>query len=437
MNFREYGLDERILKALKKMKIKKPTEIQKKTIPDVLKGKNVLAQGRTGTGKTLAYCIPIIHRMANCTEKEAQIQAVIFVPTEDLSEQVSMVLHKLLKYLPQICILNLTKEENSFTRIEKQTIAVTTAPGIHNFVTKHPRVLREEVKIIVIDEADLIFSTQHGSQIERAAAFLPPVFQTFVTTATLNIETERISKIFFKQGMKIVSTKKEKGKIKQLKIECNQEEKFLLLYSIIKENILKGRFIIFTNSIESSYKIFLFLSKLGISICLLNPQLPLNVRTKTASEFNQKKYENAVIPDLNFENNMGMCRGIDFKGVDVVLNFDFPIDKVSYIHRIGRTARASSCGIAISFVIPKEEGLYSEIVEKNLIEIFSISEETKNNFRYRTKDVLSKLTQNYIKQFRVNEVKEILLKSKELKDHFSRNKSDVEELTENKRKIFK
>ncbi|OIR58159.1 MAG: ATP-dependent RNA helicase Dbp9 [Amphiamblys sp. WSBS2006] len=428
--FRKQNLDERLLKTLKEMKIKTPTEIQQNTLKPALRGKDILAHAPTGSGKTLAYCVPLVQRMAECSKIVPGVFAVVFVPTKDLVVQTAAVLKSLLLHFPQFAVVELADEEEK-TAHAHPTVLVTTPSSSHRWLHDNTALVKN-VKIVVVDEADVLLETPRAQKIERATAFLPRSFQTFFASATLNMETERVFSYFFPKGVSEISIGEKKIRLKHLALVCEQKEKFLLLYAIIKTNLLEGRFLVFTKFIDTAYKIFLFLQAFGESVCVINPEMPLNIRTKKVVEFNRGKYTHGIIPAIDHLQDAGLYRGVDFKKVDVVLNFDCPDSPTKYTHYVGRTARGGQKGTALTFVTSSDEGNFSAIKENTgEIDSLPVDKEALGSFSYRVGDVLSKLTKIHIQEFRVAEVKKELLGAEELKMHFRSHDIDTEELSKN------
>lgn len=257
---------------------------------------------------------------------------------------------------------------------------------------------------------------------------------------------------------------------------CGEDEKFLLAYIIFKLRLVKGKCIIFVGDIDRCYRLKLFFEQFGIRSCILNSELPVNSRIHVVEEFNRNVYDIIIASDEkeilgnedkkddddaeaedenedeNQENNTdkkskkrklksrdpeyGVSRGIDFKNVAAVINFDLPISASSYTHRIGRTARAGQTGMALSFVVPKD--LYrkhiptsvasAEFDEKILTRItkqqakkgkelkpYNFNPEQVDSFRYRMNDALRAVTKVAVREARTRELRQELLKSEKLK----------------------
>lgn len=271
---------------------------------------------------------------------------------------------------------------------------------------------------------------------------------------------------------------------------CGEDTKFLLLYVIFKLKLIKGKSIIFVSDVDRCYRVRLFLEQFGIRACVLNSELPVNSRLHIVEEFNKNVYEIIIATDENEiigeeedtvtadgdaevdadadgskparkkkkkskknkhkkDNEYGVSRGVDFQNVTCVLNFDLPTTSKSYMHRIGRTARAGKSGMAISFCVPKE--LYgkhrptsvasAENDEKTLerikrqqlklgneIKPYNFDMKQVEAFKYRMDDALRAVTKVAVLNARMKELKQELLTSEKLKRHFEENPEDAKHL---------
>lgn len=280
---------------------------------------------------------------------------------------------------------------------------------------------------------------------------------------------------------------------------CGEDEKFLLIYVILKLKLIKGKIIVFVDDIDRCYRLKLYMEQFGIKSCILNSELPVNTRIHVVEEFNKNVYDVIIASDEHEvlgdeespqdaeaedeptpatekatgdkkkggkteeakepskkkrktvvkDREYGISRGIDFKNVACVLNFDFPTSSKSYTHRIGRTARAGQTGMALSFVVPTE--LYRKHIptsieaskndEKVLAKImkhqakagkdvkpYHFPMEHVEAFRYRMGDALRAVTRIAIREARTRELRQELMKSEKLKRHFEENPSDLHHL---------
>lgn len=345
---------------------------------------------------------------------------------------------------------------------------------------------------LVLDEADLVLSYGYEDDLRNVSKKLPKGIQTILMSATLTTEVTTLKDMFAHSPVVLnLEEKDAEGEgIEQYVVKCAEDEKFLLIYVIFKLKLIKGKSIIFVSDVDRCYRLKLYFEQFGIRSCILNSELPVNSRIHVVEEFNKNVYdiiiacdENEVIGDEESpkdgaedattaegakaeskteeapkkkkrktsrkDKEFGVSRGIDFKNVACVINFDLPTSAKSYTHRIGRTGRAGQRGMALSFVIPREQ--YRKHVptsvestekdEKVLARIekqqakldkevkpYNFDMEQVEAFRYRMNDALRSVTRVSIREARTRELREELLKSEKLKRHFEENPNELHHL---------
>ena len=242
------------------------------------------------------------------------------------------------------------------------------------------------------------------------------------------------------------------NKLSQSYIRSERDDKFLLIYALLKLNLLKGKSLIFVNTIDSCYNLKLFLEKFSIRSCVLNSELPQNSRLHIIEEFNKDVYEIIIATDesVNTPANdkqskksrkdaeFSVSRGIDFQNIQNVINFDFPTTADKYIHRIGRTARGTNSGTALSFVSSKEENYLQQLEEKLskngeiVLKSYQFKMSEIDTFRYRVNGVMKSITKLAIRNARVKEIKTEIFNSTKLQTYFEENPRDLEVLRHDK-----
>jgi ATP-dependent RNA helicase DDX56/DBP9 len=523
--FDSFGLDARILQGIIKEKYSTPTLVQAKAIPLGLQGKSILARSKTGSGKTVAYVLPILQSILGRKAKQGANRAtiaLILVPTRELAGQVSKVIQALAGFCGQdIRVENLTRKEDE--RVQRARLAnfpdiVVSTPGRAVICLDNSSLSLDSIKHLVIDEADLVLSYGYDDDLKRISKSLPSAVQTFMMSATLRAEIDTLKELFCKNPVIVELDEEEKGAagVTQYTVKCAEDEKFLLVFAIFKLKLIKGKCIIFVDDIDRCYRLKLFLEQFGVRSCVLNSELPVNSRIHVVEEFNKNVYEIIIatdeheilgdegkedekrskvkgkqkdatqesVPDSKTpervddadvavedveaksagdtegrstkkrkmqkrDKEYGIARGIDFKNVACVLNFDLPKTAKSYTHRIGRTARAGKTGMALSFVIPRilyrkhkptsipscqhDETVLAEITEQqeekgHKIESYQFDMEKLAGFRYRMTDALRAVTRLAVREARMRELRQELLKSEKLKRHFEENPADLQHL---------
>ena len=246
----------------------------------------------------------------------------------------------------------------------------------------------------------------------------------------------------------------EEDKLTQSYIKAERPEKFLLIYALLKLNLLTGKSIIFVNTIDSCYNLKLFLEKFSIRSCVLNSELPQNSRLHAIEEFNRDVYEIIIATDdsvtvesqTNKKTNkkqrkdaeFSVSRGVDFQNIRNVVNFDFPTTVDRYIHRIGRTARGSNTGTALSLVSSREQDYLKQLEErlsKNgevILKSYQFKMSEIETFKYRVNGVMKSITKLAIRNARIKEIKTEIFNSTKLQTYFEENPRDLEVLRHDK-----
>ncbi|KAI0840379.1 DEAD-domain-containing protein [Hypoxylon sp. FL0890] len=505
--FADLGLDSRLLQATAHQNWQTPTLVQSKAIPLAIDGRDVLAKAKTGSGKTAAYTLPILQAILKRKQvsSDSYTAALILVPTNELVNQVAKVLESLTSFCSrEIKVSKLSDKlsdaaQRAVLSDSPDVVVATPARAWHNI--KNSALSLEKLTHLVLDEADLVLSYGYDEDLQNVASSLPKGLQTTLMSATLTPEVDTL-KGFFCRNPTVLDLEEpddDGGGVSQYVVKCGEDEKFLLIYCMVKLELIKGKAIIFVSDVDRCYRLKLFFEQFGIRSCLLNSELPVNSRIHAVEEFNRGVYniiiasdENEVIgdekdqsdaaneetadgthgnassetPEKGGQNtaitpsakkrrssrrdkNYGVSRGIDFKNVAVVINFDLPLSSRSYLHRIGRTARAGQTGMALSFVVPKEkfrkhmptsvdtaendEKVLSKIIKQQAkkgheVKPYNFDMKAVEAFRYRMNDALRAVTKVAIREARLRELKQELLKSESLKRHFEENPLEVRHL---------
>ncbi|KAI1374934.1 DEAD-domain-containing protein [Hypoxylon crocopeplum] len=504
--FADLGLDSRLLQATARQNWQTPTLVQSKAIPLAIDGCDVLAKAKTGSGKTAAYVLPILQAILKRkqTLSDSYTVALILVPTNELVTQVAKVLESLTSFCSrEIKVSKLSDKlsdpaQRAVLSDSPDVVVATPSRAWHNI--KNSALSLEKLTHLVLDEADLVLSYGYDDDLQNVASLLPKGLQTTLMSATLTPEVTTLKGLFCRNPtiLDLEEPNDDGGGVSQYVVKCGEDEKFLLIYCMIKLELVKGKAIIFVSDVDRCYRLKLFFEQFGIRSCLLNSELPVNCRIHAVEEFNRGVYniiiasdENEVVgdekdqPDLDDkalangdhpspskapeensqttdiapvgkkrrssrrDKNYGVSRGIDFKNVAVVINFDLPLSSRSYLHRIGRTARAGQTGMALSFVVPKDkfrkhmptsvetaendEKVLSKITRQQAkrgheVKPYTFDMKAVEAFRYRMNDALRAVTKVAVREARLRELKQELLKSESLKRHFEENPLEVRHL---------
>ena len=504
--FASFGLEARILQGIAKQNFSTPTNVQSKAIPLALAGKDILARSKTGSGKTAAYVLPVLQsilKRKDVGKGSKTISALILVPTKELAQQVTKSAVEFSAFCAQeIRTINLTQkvpESVQRTLLADMPDIVVSTPSRVAQNLENDALAFMALEHLVIDEADLVLSYGYEEDLQTIAKVVPYGIQTILMSATLTTEVDTLKGLFCRDPVTLDFKEAEDsaGAVSQYIVKCAEDEKFLLAYVVYKLKLIKGKSIIFVGDIDRCYRLKLFFEQFGIKSCVLNSELPLNSRIHAVEEFNKNIYDiiiacdeneilgnegssaerkhHARIPsseDANSDQDVtdgedlqppkrkrlrktkrdkeyGISRGIDFHNVACVLNFDLPISSKSYVHRVGRTARAGKTGMALSFVISKDsyrkhkattfptakhdeevlEAITADQAQKGKeVKPYHFDMKQVNAFRYRMNDALRAVTRVVIREARTREIRQELLKSEKLKRHFEENPEDLRNL---------
>ncbi|KPV74583.1 uncharacterized protein RHOBADRAFT_37630 [Rhodotorula graminis WP1] len=293
-----------LLRALSSLSFPVPTPIQATLIPLALESsRDILARARTGSGKTLAYAIPLVQGILQRRDRNELdgTRALVLVPTRELAEQVRGQLNKLVDGLglgdqdgDRIRVANLLADRPEIVvATPSRALAHLRAETLH----------LEHLDYLVIDEADLILSFGHSSDDIRSILSgpwgLPKVYQSFLMSATLTGEVEELKGVVLRNPvvLKLEEDEDELANLSQYCVRCSEEDKFLLLYVILKLKLIKGKCLIFVNDTDRGYRVKLFLEKYGIKSGVLNAELPFNSRYHAVQEFNRGVFDYLIATD--------------------------------------------------------------------------------------------------------------------------------------------
>ncbi|KAL1745190.1 P-loop containing nucleoside triphosphate hydrolase protein [Schizophyllum fasciatum] len=304
-------LDQRLLRALADLGFARPTLVQAKAIPLALESRDILARARTGSGKTAAYCVPLVQKILNLKAKseEPATRALILVPTRELAEQVNAHLKKLLAYCEgEVSVINVASGNTAGLQrtlvSDKHHIVIATPSRALAFLQSKALSL-SSLDTLVIDEADLILSYGHDEDVRGIfnGGYLPKVYQSFLMSATMTEDVEMLKGLALRNPA-ILKLQEDPAaaNLTQYAVRCSQRDKFLLTYVILKLKLIQGKCIIFVNDVDRCYRLKLFLEQFSIKSCVLNSELPLNSRYHTVQEFNKGVYDYIIATD---ESGMG------------------------------------------------------------------------------------------------------------------------------------
>ena len=466
IEFNQMGLDPRLIRAIDQLGWRSPTLIQEKAIPLALEGNDILAKARTGTGKSAAFALPILNGILAIKDglndhqdiTTRQTRALVLCPTKELCHQLSQ--H--FKDLSAFCSREITVLDISTGRVDDLKALMTSETpdiiiGTPSRVLMHIEAkylpnIGTELKYLVIDESDLMFSFGYEQDLMKVLQSIPKVgCQSFLMSATLNPDVKNLKKLCLHNPIILKLEEPElpeSDRLIQYHIECEEEEKFVLVNALFKLNLIRGKTLIFVSSVDRSYKLKLFLEQFGIKTCVLNSELPVTTRCHVVQQFNTGVYDIIIASDEKCcvdasqrkanksktkrkqDEEYGVSRGVDFKFVSNVINFDFPTTVSSYTHRVGRAARGnlSAEGTVLSLISPSEQEYFSAVRSafdsNSNFKPYQFRMEELESFKYRARDALRSVTTIAIREARIKEIKREILNSQTLKSYFEENPKD-------------
>uniref|UniRef100_A0A8C6P1W6 Probable ATP-dependent RNA helicase DDX56 n=1 Tax=Nothobranchius furzeri TaxID=105023 RepID=A0A8C6P1W6_NOTFU len=453
LQFHEMGLDDRLLKAVADLGWSQPTLIQEKAIPLALEGKDILARARTGSGKTAAYAIPVIQRILASKQcvREQDVRALVLVPTKELGQQVQIMMRQLTSYCSRdVRVADISGKADVSTQrpilMEKPDVVVGTPSRVLAHLNAQNLVLHSCLEMMVVDEADLLFSFGFEADLKNLLCHLPKIYQSFLMSATFSEEVQALKELLLHNPVILKlqgSQLPDSSQLQQYTIKCEEEDKFLLIYTLLKLQLVRGKTLMFVGAMDRSYRLKLFLEQFGIPACVLNSELPIQSRCHIITQFNQGFYDIIIATDdlsaKKKDKEYGVSRGVDFQSVSNVINFDFPTNVESYIHRVGRTARADNPGTALSFISHTEMDLLSQVEEAlsgdsadPVLKPYEFKMDEIEGFRYRCRDAMRAVTKQAVREARLKEIKQELLNSEKLKTYFEDNPRDLQLLRHDK-----
>jgi len=382
--FEELGLSNEVLGTLSNLGIKTPSEIQEKTIPLVLAGKDVIGGSATGSGKTLVFASAMIENL----QKNGKVQALVLTPTRELAEQVADSINTFSKYkkLNVLSVYGGVSIENQIKRLKNTDIVVGTPGRILDHMRRGTLNL-VQIKFLVLDEVDKMFDMGFQKDVEMIVDECPKKRQTMLFSATISSDIDYLAKKHTKNPIEVsVKPYVNASKLKQIYYDVPDGLKFSLFVHLLKKE--KSKLVmVFCATRRNVDFVTSNLNNLGIRAKAIHGGMVQNKRSKVMNEFNSNYGVNVLVcTDV-------AARGLDIQGVSHVYNYDVPKTSGEYIHRIGRTARAGREGIAISILCSRDyenfrniqidEKLKIEAVKTPWFEKVRIIVEDRNSFGRR------------------------------------------------------
>lgn len=346
--FKELAINDEIMKAIEDLGYEQPSPIQAKAIPTVISGSDVIGQAQTGTGKTAAFSIPLLQRI---DRNDRSLQAIVLCPTRELAIQVSEEVRKLTKYMTGVKTLPVYGGQPIDRQIRALRGGVQVVIGTPGRVIDHinRKTLKlQNVKMVVLDEADEMLDMGFREDIEKILSNVPEDRQTTLFSATMPKSILELTKKYQKDPVHIKVVRKELtvSNIKQFYIETRRVNRLEVLTRLVDVYNPKLT-VVFTNTKKGADELVSNLQARGYGADSLHGDMKQGQRDIVMDKFRSGTIDILVATDV-------AARGIDIDDVECVVNYELPQDEEYYVHRIGRTGRAGREGIAFSFVFGRE-----------------------------------------------------------------------------------
>lgn len=359
MKFIDLGLDERILEGIDAMGYENATPVQQQVMVPILEGKDIIAAAQTGTGKTAAFLLPLLHRLLTMPHTAGDINAMVIVPTRELAIQIAESIEGL-SYFTDVSSIAVYGggDGNSFTAEKKALTSgvdiVVCTPGRMIAHLNMGYVKLKGLKYLVLDEADRMLDMGFSDDIAKIINYLPKERQNLLFSATMPAKMRELSKKILRDPVEInIAISKPPEQITQKAFVVYEAQKV----PIIKDMLRSKRFskvIVFCSKKQNVKVLTSELKRANLAAEEIHSDLDQKSREQYLQDFRNQKTNILVATDI-------LSRGIDIDDIDLVINYDVPNDGEDYIHRIGRTARAATTGTAFTLVGEKEQSKFATI----------------------------------------------------------------------------
>ena len=355
LTFKEFGLDESLLEGIAASGYENATPVQEQVIPLILQGKDIIASAQTGTGKTAAFLLPIVNRLI-ASRHDDQINALVIVPTRELAIQIAQNMEGLSYFTPISSIAVYGGGDGSTFSTEKQALSrgadvVICTPGRMIAHLNMGYVRTKGLQYLVLDEADRMLDMGFYDDIMKIISFLPPKRQNLLFSATMPMKIRDLARKILHEPAEInIAISKPPAKIVQEAFVVYEPQKIPLVKWLLKSSNLKST-LIFCSKKHNVKQLTMELKRARFNVKEIHSDLDQAAREDVLLEFKSRRLPILVATDI-------LSRGIDIDNIEMVINYDVPNDGEDYIHRIGRTARAETDGVAITFVSEKEQNKF-------------------------------------------------------------------------------
>ncbi|KAH0464620.1 hypothetical protein IEQ34_007406 [Dendrobium chrysotoxum] len=475
LSFEELGLDPRLLRALSKKSITKPTPIQREAIPLILektiinRRAKMLLHGQRPARKLFSE---------SGGPRKSGPSAFILLPTRELCGQVHSEASSLLDLCRvQLKVVQLLSDMSTVALSGPPELIVSTPACISTCLSKgiiQVSCIKDSLYMLILDEADLLLSHGYEDDLKNLVPHVPRRCQCLLMSATSSSDIEKLKKLVLHNPVILtladanhLNNEIIPKNVQQFLISCSAHDKLLYMLALLKLELVQKKVLIFVNSIDTGFRLKLFLEQFGIKSAVLNAELPQNSRSHILEEFNAGLFDYLIATDDNKERvqnskdkqtkskgsnkhfrrrldaEFGVVRGIDFKNVFTVINFDMPHSPEGYVHRVGRTGRAYNTGASVSLVSPEENKIIEKVkltlgdsgdmdISSHITPFPLLTTNAVESLRYRAEDVVKSVTRFAVRESRAQDLRNEILNSEKLKAHFEENPRDLDLLKHDK-----
>ena len=401
MKFSKYHIVPELKKSLDELGYKKPTDIQLKSIPQILSGQDILAIAQTGTGKTAAFAIPLISMLHDRKERavDQNVKAVVMVPTRELAIQIEEVFKELGKYtdVEVISLIGGVDIEPQVKKLEKGVDVLIATPGRITDLVHKGHLNLKKIDFLVLDEADHMLNKGFYQDIQHLLQFLPRRRQTMFFSATIDENIKDLAYALVSKPVRIqISPKDPVSKnVDHAVAYVAMDDKRFFLERVIKEHP-DQKILVFVRTKVRAERVFKAMERVDIQSATLHGDKEQEQRFEVLEDFKEGKVKILIATDIS-------ARGLDVKGVEYVINYDLPDVAENYVHRVGRTGRGNNRGLAISFCSEEEKPMLAEIetyltrpirvmhvLKTEYEETLAISDDNPNDWRALLKEEAEK-----------------------------------------------
>lgn len=383
MRFEQYNIAESIKKSIQKLGYKKPTDIQYRAIPSILNGEDVLAIAHTGTGKTAAFAIPVLHLLEQrkIDKRPDGVKCLVMAPTHELALQIHQVFETLGKHtrIKSYCITGGVDQDPQIEKLNKGVDVLVATPGRMFDLRSQGALNLDRVEILILDEADHMLDLGFIKDINDLMRHLPRKRQTLFFSATIDDKIKKLAYSLVRDAIRIQISPNDpvsKNVEHAVAAIAMDDKRFFLEYFIKGKE--EQKILVFVRTKVRAERVKKAMERVDIITDTIHSDKPQQERETIMRKFRSGELKILIATDVS-------ARGIDIPGVEYVVNYDLPESSEHYVHRVGRTGRGFEKGQAISFCAEEEKELL-HLIEENLGKPITKLEISKRDYEYTVQE---------------------------------------------------